>query len=106
MAFCERLTSWYRRAGSSPDLGPRLWQGMRKEGFRVHRDLVVIYGNNTVGDQPFARCTAMTARNLCAVFQDIVPEPYCETLYGALLNDFADGLLGCMATNLVVGEKC
>ena len=24
--FCERMIVWYRRAGSSPDLGPRLWK--------------------------------------------------------------------------------
>lgn len=79
LEFCERLTSWYRRAGSSPYLGPHLWQGMRQEGFRVQRDLVVIYGNNTLGSQTFAQFKAMTARNLGAVFQDIFPDQYCET---------------------------
>ena len=103
--FSERMIAWYRRAGSSPDLGPQLWKPLAQEGFTVMRDLVLIYGNSTLGAEPMAQFTAMTARQLGSVYPDIFPAAYADALLRALRHDFSEGLLGCMATNLVVGQK-
>lgn len=103
--FCERMIAWYRRAGSTPDLGPQLWKPLQQEDFTLRRDLVVIYGNSTLGADPMAEFTATTARQLGSVYPDIFPDAYSDALLRALRHDFSEGRLGCMATNLVVGQK-
>jgi hypothetical protein len=104
-AFCRRMMRWYGRAGSDPDLGPQLWHWFQQAGFAVQRDLVVIYGNHILGDDRLAEFTAMAARQLGTVYPDVFSNGYCDLLSNALAHEFKAGMLGCMATNLVVAQK-
>lgn len=103
--FCTRMKRWYGLAGSDPDLAPRLWHWFQQNDFTLQRELVVIYGNNTLGAERLAEFTATSARQLGQVYPDVFPHDYCEQLARALVDEFEAGMLGCMATHLVAAQK-